>query len=144
MSEIELVIEREFSVPKDLVFKVLTEHKHIKKWSSPKNFEVTFSKGELKVGEEYSYGMRSDNGPEMVMIGKYKEINRPNRLAYSQSRKGAPDSETDISVTLEDVDGKTKMVFHHLGFPNKEFRDGAIHGWNDAFEKLESLLTELV
>ncbi|TFH09500.1 MAG: hypothetical protein E4H14_04365 [Candidatus Thorarchaeota archaeon] len=139
----ELVIIREFGVPKNLVFKALTEHEHIKKWSSPKKLAVTFSEGKLKVGEKYSYGMQSGEGPEFVMTGEYKEIDPPDRLVYTQSRLGAPGPETEISISLEDDEGKTTMVFHHIGFPSKEFRDGAVHGWNEAFEKLESHLASL-
>ncbi len=139
----ELVIVRDFVVPKSLVFKALTEHGHIEKWSSPQNFDVTFSEGELKVGGTYSYGMRSGDGPEFIMTGVYREIAQPDRIVYTQSRVGAPDSETEISITLEEYEGKTTMLFHHSGFPSKEFRDGAVHGWNDAFEKLESHLTSL-
>jgi uncharacterized protein YndB with AHSA1/START domain/ketosteroid isomerase-like protein len=140
----ELVITREFAVPKSLVFSALTEHYHIKKWNSPKNLEVSFSEGELKVGGKYSYGMKSGDGPEHVMTGEYREIDRPDRLVYTQSPLGAPGPETEISITLEEHKGKTKMVFQHSGFPSKEFRDGAIHGWNDAFEKLESHLTSQI
>jgi uncharacterized protein YndB with AHSA1/START domain len=139
----KLVIKREFAVPKSLVFKALTDHEHIKKWNSPKNLDVTFSEGELKVGGKYSYGMQSDEGPEFVMAGEYKEIVQPARLVYTQSRLGAPGPETEISITLEEHEGKTTMEFHHTGFPNEEYRDGAIHGWNQAFEKLESHLTSI-
>ena len=141
MNDDELSITKEFAVSKRLVFRALTDHDHIKKWNSPKNFDVTFSEGELKVGEKYRYGMQSGEGPEMVLTGKYKEIDQPDRLVYTQSRLGAPDSETEISITLEENEGKTTMVFQHSGFPSKEFRDGAIHGWNQAFEKLEFHLT---
>jgi len=144
MSDDELLITREFVVPKSLLFKTLTEDEHIEKWSSPKNFDVTFSEGELKVGGKYSYGMRSGEGPEFVMTGEYKEIVQPDRLVYTQSRFGAPGPETEISITLEEHEGKTTMVFHHSGFPSKEFRDGAIHGWNEAFGKLENHLTSLI
>jgi uncharacterized protein YndB with AHSA1/START domain len=139
----ELVIVKEFNAPKSMVFKALTEHHQIKKWNSPKNFDVTFSEGELKVGGSYSYGMRFGEGPEFVMTGEYRGIEERNRLAYTQSRLGAPDSETEIRITLKEHEGKTTMVFHRIGFPSKEFRDGAVHGWNDAFEKLGSMRTSL-
>ena len=148
LSDTELVITREFVVPKSLVFKALTEHEHIKKWNSPKNLDVTFSEGELKVGGRYSYGMQSGDGPEYVLTGEYKEIKQPDRIAFTQSQANEPDGssgpETEISISLEEHEGKTTMEFHHRGFPSKEFRDGAIHGWNQAFEKLESHLTSLM
>ncbi|MFW9793785.1 MAG: SRPBCC domain-containing protein [Candidatus Thorarchaeota archaeon] len=144
MNDDELVITKEFPVSKNLVFSALTEHDHIKKWNSPENYDVTFSEGNLEVGGKYSYGMRSGDGPEFVITGEYKEISQPDRLVYTQSRVDTPNSETEISITLDESEGKTMMVFHHTGFPSKEFRDGALHGWNDAFEKLESHLSSQV
>lgn len=138
----ELIIIKEFAVPKNLVFKALTEHEDIKKWSSPKNFVVTFSAGKLQVGGVYRYGMQSNKGPEFVMTGEYKEIDPPNKLVYTQTREGSG-PETEISIILEEHKGKTTMTFHHYGFPSREFRDGAIHGWNDAFVKLENHLNSL-
>lgn len=143
MNDDELMITREFAVPKILVFSALTEHDHIRNWNSPKNLEVSFSEGELKVGGKYSYGMKSGDGPEHVMTGEYKVIDRPDRLVYTQSPRGSPGPVTEISFQLEENEGKTKMVFQHSGFPSKEFRDGAIHGWNQAFDKLESHLNSL-
>ncbi len=145
----ELVFIKEFGVPKSLVFRALTEHEHIKKWKGPKNFHVTYSESELQVGGKYRYGLKPPEGAEIELIGEFKEIDQPDRLVYTQSRLGAapdggPSPETVISVTLEEHEGKTTMVFHHAGFPGKEFRDRAIQGWTGAFEKLESHLTSLV
>ena len=142
----QLVIIREFGVPRNLVFEVLTEHEHIMKWSSPKNYDVTFSEGDLEVGGKYRFGMRFGEGPEFVMTGEYKEIAQPDRLVYSQLREnpdGSSSPKTTITIKLEEHEGKTTMVFRHIGFPSREFRDGSIHGWNEAFEKLDSLLTSL-
>jgi len=147
MTDDELVIVKEFDVPKSLVFQVFTEHEHMKKWKGPKNYSVSFSESELKVGGKYRYGMQPVEGPEIVVTGEYKEIDRPDRLVYTQSRVITPDGglspETEISITLDEHEGKTTMEFHHTGFPAKEFRDGAIHGWTQAFEKLESHLASL-
>ncbi|MFW9842791.1 MAG: SRPBCC domain-containing protein, partial [Candidatus Thorarchaeota archaeon] len=86
----------------------------------------------------------SGDGPEYVMTGEYKEISQPDKLVYTQSRVGVPNSKTKISISLEENEGTTRMIFHHTGFPSKEFRDGAIQGWNDAFEKLESHLSSQI
>jgi uncharacterized protein YndB with AHSA1/START domain len=105
------------------LFEVLTEHEHLKKWSSPKNFDVTFSQGQLKAGGEYSYGMKSGDGPEFVMAGEYKEIVRPDRLAYTQSRVGAPGPETEISMKsrshLKSVKVLLRWCFGIMGFRQK-------------------------
>ena len=138
----QLVIIREFVVSRQKVFKVLSEQK----WSSPKNFDVTFSEGDFKVGGKYRFGMRSAEGPEFVMSGEYKEISQSEKLIYTQAREnldGSPSTDTIITIKLEEQEGKTAIVFHHSGFPSKEYRDGAMHGWNQAFDELESHLTSL-
>ncbi|MHA2142469.1 MAG: SRPBCC family protein [Candidatus Thorarchaeota archaeon] len=143
----QLVIIREFAVPRHLVFEALTEHKHIMKWASPKKFDVTFSESDFKVGGEYRYGMQSGEGPEIVMTGEYKEITQPDKLVYTQSREipdGSSGPDTTITIELEEKGGKTAMLFRHSGFPSREFRNGSIHGWNEAFEKLESHLNSLM
>ncbi|MFW9855496.1 MAG: SRPBCC domain-containing protein [Candidatus Thorarchaeota archaeon] len=144
----QLVVIREFAAPKKLVFDALTQHKHIKKWNCPKNFVVTFSEGELKVGNTYKYGMQSESreGPEIILTGEYREIDPPDKVVYTQTAvrpDGKAGPETVIAITLEEKNGKTHMVFRHTGFPAKEWRDNALTGWNQAFDKLKSHLAEI-
>jgi hypothetical protein len=44
---------------------------------------------------------------------------------------------TEITVLLEDLGGRTKMVMTHAGVPADS---GAGGGWNQAFDKLTELI----
>ncbi len=140
-----LVIVREFSAPREKVFEVLTNPDHVKKWSCPTSMKITFSEGDVKVGGTYRFGMQSASGkgPEMVLTGSYKEINRPERVVYTQFMEmpdGKKSPETEIEILLEENKGTTQMVFHHSRFPSAGDRDNARIGWTDAFGKLTDLV----
>ncbi len=46
-----------------------------------------------------------------------------------------------ISVTLEELDGKTNLTLKHTGFPPGEDYELARAGWNESFDKLAELLS---
>ncbi len=142
----QFVMIREFSAPKSLVFEVLTRSEHIVKWSCPKSMKVTFSETELKVGGAYKFGMRSvsNKGAEMILAGVYREIDEPNKIVYTQIYQmpdGNSSPETLITITLDEDKGITQMIFHHTGFMSKQGRDNARMGWEEAFDKIVSILS---
>ena len=52
---------------------------------------------------------------------------------------GMPDDmpfEMLVTVTFEELGGKTRMTLRHAGLPASERSDGANAGWNESFDKL--------
>ena len=47
-----------------------------------------------------------------------------------------------VTVTFEDLGGKTRMTLRHAGLPAGEMSDGAQQGWNEAFDKLAESLAK--
>jgi uncharacterized protein YndB with AHSA1/START domain len=47
-----------------------------------------------------------------------------------------------VTVTFENLHGKTKMTMKHAGIPAGEHREGAQQGWNESFDKLAASLKE--
>ena len=45
-----------------------------------------------------------------------------------------------VTVTFEELDGKTKMTLRHEGLPAGEMHEGAGTGWNESFDKLAESL----
>ena len=82
--EKELVITREFSAPKELVFKVWTEAEHLAKWWGPKGSTITVNKFEFKPGGVFHYKMEMGNN---AMWGKfvYNEINPFDSMVFVNS-----------------------------------------------------------
>jgi uncharacterized protein YndB with AHSA1/START domain len=144
-----VVIERIFDAGVDLIWQMWTDPEHFKKWYGPKGFTVPIADMDLRVGGKRLICMASPDGSmKMWTTGEYKEIVPTERLVYTESpadengnvvspsAMGMPDgypTTTEITVLLEDLGGRTKMLMKHAGVPADS---GANAGWEQAFAKL--------
>ena len=149
VSEDAVVIERTFDAAVDLIWQMWTQPEHFKKWYGPKGFTVPVADMELRVGGKRLVCMASPDGSmKMWTTGEYIEIVPNERLVYTESPSdengnvvspsamGMPDgypATTEVTVLLEDLGGRTKMVMTHAGVPADS---GAGGGWEQAFDKL--------
>jgi uncharacterized protein YndB with AHSA1/START domain len=144
-----VVIERTFDAPKALIWQMWTDPDHFKKWYGPKGFTVPVAEMELRVGGRRLICMASPDGSmKMWTTGEYTEIAAQDRLGYTESpadengnvvspsAMGMPEgypATTEVTVLLEELGGRTKMVMTHAGVPADS---GAGGGWTQAFDKL--------
>ena len=153
-----LVITRIFDAPRELVWKAWTEPEHFMRWYGPKGFTTPFCKIDFRVGGEYLICMRSSEGQDLWSKGVFREIVPPERLVMTASladKEGniVPAShygmsgdwplETQITVTFEGHNGKTKLTLKHAGMPAGKNRDMAGAGWNESLDKLAEYLAKL-
>ncbi len=151
------VIERIFDAPIDLIWQMWTQPEHFKKWYGPKGFTVPVAEMDVRVGGKHLFCMESPDGSmKMWSTGEYTEVAPNERLVYTDSPAdengnvvspsvyGMPDgypATTEVTMLLEDLDGRTKMVMTHAGVPA-----GAKGGWEQAFAKMndhiESVLND--
>ena len=151
-----LVIERNFEAPMDLVWQMWTDPEHFKKWYGPTGFTVPVADMDLRNGGKRLVCMASPDGSmKMWTVGEFTAIDPKTRLAYTESpadEEGNPMSPeamgmppgypatTEVTVVLEDLGGRTKMVMTHAGMPADS---GAGGGWNQAFDKLADHLAAI-
>ena len=144
-----VVIERIFDVGVDIIWQIWTQPEHFKKWYGPKGFTVPVADMDLRVGGKRLICMASPDGSmKMWTIGEYTEIVPNERLSYTESPSdengnvvspsamGMPDgypTTTEVTILLEDLGKRTKMVMKHVGVPADS---GADAGWKQAFDKL--------
>ena len=150
ISEDAVVIERTFDAPVDLIWQMWTDPEHFKKWYGPKGFTVPVADMDVRVGGKRLICMNAspDGSMKMWTTGEYTEIVPNERLVYTESpadengnvvspsAMGMPDgypATTEVTVLLEDLGGRTKMVMTHAGVPASS---GAGGGWEQAFDKL--------
>ena len=104
---------------------------------------------DLNVGGKRLVCMASPDGSmKMWTTGEYTEIVPNERIVYTESPAdengnvvspsaiGMPDgypTSTEVTVQLEALGGRTKMVMTHAGMPADS---GAGGGWEQAFDKL--------
>ena len=149
ISEDAVVIERTFDAPVDLIWQMWTDPEQFKNWYGPKGFTVPVADMDLSVGGKRLICMASPDGSmKMWTTGEHKEIVPNERLVYTESHAdengnvvspaamGMPEgypATTEVTVLLEDLGGRTKMVMTHAGVPADS---GAGGGWEQAFDKL--------
>ncbi len=147
ISKDAVVIERIFDAPVALIWQMWTQPEHFKKWYGPKGFTVPAAEMDVRVGGKHLFCMESPDGSmKMWSTGEYTEVVPNERLVYtdspadengnvvSPSDMGMPDgypATTEVTILLEDLGGRTKMVMTHAGVPA-----GAGDGWEQAFAKM--------
>jgi uncharacterized protein YndB with AHSA1/START domain len=149
-----LVIERVFDAPRELVWKAWSDPAMAMRWWGPRGFTAPAAEIDFRVGGKMLLAMQSpdfNEGRPIWSVGVYKEIVPFERIVVTDSfadengnvvpatHYGMPDSfplEMLVTVTFEDLGGKTKMTLRHEGLPAGDMLDGAGTGWNESFDKL--------
>ena len=150
----DIIIERTFNLPVNLVWKAWTDAESLKKWWGPKGYTCTYSAIDLKPGGKYLHCMKSSLGEKFWSTGYYDEIKPYRSLAFTDSfsdNQGHMIPAADlnlpgkwpmmlsISLAFDEAGPVTHMVLRHEGIP-PEMYDVCIKGWNESFDKLEASL----
>jgi len=142
-----VVIERIFDASIELIWQMWIQPEHFKQWYGPQGFSVPVAEMDVRVGGNRLICMEMqtpDRTMKMWTTGEFTEIIPNQRLVYTESMSdengnvvSMPGSEypmtTEVTVVLEDLGGRTKMVMTHAGIPAGS---GGNAGWEQAFDKL--------
>ena len=154
--ETEIVINREFTAPRQLVWDVWTQPKHIEKWFGPKGFDTRVEKFDFKVGGRATYVMVGPDGKEYPGTGVYKEIVPIEKIVTTDEfGEGFEESHPDMDLPqgmvttalFDDLSDKTKLTLI-ISHPTVEDRKkheamGVVDGWNSTLDKLEEYAAQL-
>jgi uncharacterized protein YndB with AHSA1/START domain len=150
-----VTLERVLDAPIDVVWQMWTDAEHFAAWYGPTGATVPVIEMDVTVGgtRHFCLEMQTPDGQSrMWFVGEYRVIDEPNRLVYTESMSdpdgnrispeamGMPSGHpeiTEVTVELDDVEGRTRMVMTHAGIPADS--PGAM-GWNMALDKLEAHL----
>jgi uncharacterized protein YndB with AHSA1/START domain len=150
-----VVIERSFDAPPDLIWQMWTESEHFKAWYGPDGAAVPVAKMDVRAGGSRLVCLEIDTPGglrRMWFTGEYREVVQNQRLVYTESMSdesgnvlspsdlGMPPGHpvtTEVTVELQDLGGRTKMVLTHTGIASDS--PGAT-GWAMAFSKLAAHL----
>jgi uncharacterized protein YndB with AHSA1/START domain len=156
IAEPELVIERIFDAPRELVFKAWSEPRYVSRWWGPKNFTAPFCNIDFRVGGSFHFCMRSPQGNEYWNKGTYLEIVAPEKIVtvmYFSDRDGNRLEPTayglgaDFPSEMRDVitfephgRGSTKLVLHRGHSLEIAKRFGELDGWNQSLDRFAAAL----
>jgi uncharacterized protein YndB with AHSA1/START domain len=165
MAQVEqFTISRVLDAPRELVYQVSTEPKHLAHWLSPAGFNNIHAAMDLREGGSYHYGLEGPNGMQMWGKQAFRKIESNKSLSYIQTfsdKDGGVTRHPMVSswplemlatTTFEDAGpGQTRMTISWQPHESDDAgnatfdsaRPGMEGGFAGSFAKLEAYLAEL-
>jgi uncharacterized protein YndB with AHSA1/START domain len=147
----DLIIERIFDAPRELVFKAWTDPKHLARWWGPKYFTNPVCEFDARPGGKILIHMAGPDGTVYPMKGEVTNLVPPESLVMTfiaiENQQGTPILETTNTVTFAEHEGKTRLNLHVVVTKAAPEAAGALagmeEGWNQSLDTLAEELTSL-
>lgn len=137
----QVMITREFDVPKHLIYKAWTTPTLIRRWWSANRGEVTIADVDLRVGGTWRWVMKTSQGFDVAFHGVYREIVPDERLVFTEVFEGMPGAEAVTTLRFTEHDGRTTltMLVQHTCQEDRDahVNSGMEAGMQDAMDLLE-------
>jgi uncharacterized glyoxalase superfamily protein PhnB/uncharacterized protein YndB with AHSA1/START domain len=152
-----IVITRTFNAPLELVWDAWSKPEHYKRWWGPEGFTCPYADIDFRKGGKYLSSMRASDGNEYWGTGEFREIIPLKKIVYTDNfaddkgnivsgdyygMEGDWSKDMFVTITFEEVNGKTKMILQHEGLPAGEHSRNAKTGWEESLNKMERFLSE--
>jgi uncharacterized protein YndB with AHSA1/START domain len=135
-----IIAVRELAAPRELVFAVWTDPKHLAQWWGPIGFTTTTSAFDFSVGGVWRFVMHGPDGRDYQNRITFDEIKPPERLRYHHGGGGDLEPvQFRTTATFEDLgQGRTRLTLHAV-FPSAAEREHVIKGYRADQGALETL-----
>lgn len=147
----EVTITRMFDAPREVVYDVWTDEKHIAAWFGPLHFTNPHVEMDVRPGGKMVIHMQGPDGNVYPSIGAFTDVTPPERLAFTSAAYagigGAFLLEDLTTITFTEKDGQTELTMHAVilrATPEAtEALAGMEQGWNETLDKLNGYLESL-
>jgi len=146
----EIIIEREFDAPRELVFKAFIDPKLYAQWLGPRGLTMTLETFESRNGGSWRYIQKDANGNEFAFHGVNHEVSSPHRIIRTFEFEGLPEKGHVAleTVRFEELPRKTtkltsQSVFQSIVDRDGMFQSGMEEGVNDSYDDLDELLKKM-
>ena len=134
-----LELTRELKAPRERVFAAWTDPEQAARWWVPQDCTLISCKMDVRPGGGWHRRMRVPDGSIIAKWGEYREVTAPERLVFTYNAEyadGTVDPETLVTVTFEDVAGRTRLTLRHEAFWSEVARESHTGGWSGALKRL--------
>ncbi len=149
-ADCQLVINRVFDAPRELVWAAWTQPEHIVRWWGPPGGGTSDCEIDLRVGGRFRLTLKAPDGSEFPCNGVFREVVPPARLVYegpaaspSPCGAGLPPRAV-VTVTFDAVEGGTALtittVFDTEADHDAAIASGLAQGWPPTLENLSVYL----
>ena len=147
-SDLEILVERDFDAPRQLVFDAFTKPELVRRWLlGPDGWTMPVCEIDLRVGGLYRYVWRKEStGDRMGMGGMFREVVRPEKLVATEKFDDAWYACEAVDTTVFEQHGATTKIRLTVLYESKEARDtaarsGMEHGMAAGYNRLEQVLS---
>ena len=146
----ELLVERVFDAPRELVWTAMTEAEHIPQWWGPHGSSTTVAQMDVRPGGRWRW-INVVDGTEAPFTGEYLEVVPSERIVRTVVFDVEPYNQAPGVVettTFEELDGGRTKVSARSVFPSVEILQyvvstGMSTGAIQSYDRLADLLTRL-
>jgi uncharacterized protein YndB with AHSA1/START domain len=149
-TEAEVTLTRTFDAPRDLVFRMWTDPKHLAQWWGPKGFTNPVCEVDAWPGGKMRIDMTAPDGTVYPMTGEFREIMAPERLVFITTaidHAGNKLLEGTSTVTFTEHGGKTTITLRShavaLSPIAPQMLAGMKDGWTQSIDKLGELVARV-
>ena len=142
----ELIAERWFDAPRELVFRAMTEAERIPRWWGRHGDVTRVEEMDVRPGGKWRYISRGADGVDYPFKGEFLEIDPPARVVqtFIFDVEGLSDHVSVVTADFTEDGGRTKMIVRNR-FPSAEDLAGAkasgmAKGQAETYERLEAEL----
>jgi len=147
-----MIVKRTFDAPRDLVFEVHSNCKHLMNWYGGDQWPLSKCEMDFREGGRWTYCFKMPDEEACGMV-IYEKISRPEKIVYKDhflDEEGKISKEFPSSlITLEftEENGKTTVV-NRWEYPTEKDLDlmlqmGAIEGLTEIWDRLHNYLSQL-
>jgi uncharacterized protein YndB with AHSA1/START domain len=132
-----VTVSRAIAASAEALFDAWLDPRSLGIWLRPSVISQTRAEVDPRVGGEFRIVMVR-HGAEILHSGRYLEIDRPRRLAFSWSSPATGHRESIVTVTFQARADSTLVEIHQVGLADEEARAGHHEGWSDILRELEA------
>jgi uncharacterized protein YndB with AHSA1/START domain len=133
-------LTRVFEAPRERVWSEWTEPEAFADWFGGPTCEIPLDSVAMDVRPGGAWKLTMYAPPDRRQIdwwGKYREVERPERLVFTISDQPDPELFDLIVVVLTDLgEDRTEMLFEQRGWMGPEQYEAAKRGWGGFFDRL--------
>ncbi len=138
----DLVMERIFEAPRDLLWRALTEPDRVARWWGPHRYTTTVESLDPRPGGTWRFTNHGADGQEFAFTGTYLEVVPFERLAYTfiVDMDGMRDQVGHVVDELEDLGDRTRLVetmhFGTVEEMDQQLGSGMLEGALETWDRL--------
>ena len=149
LSDREVVFRRSVDAPRERVWMIWAELRHLHQWWGPAGFTTTTHEFSFTPGGIWRFVMHGPDGTDYPTRIVFREIDPPSRIVY-ENGWDLPGAALDFTVVVAFVpDGEKTRFSLHMTFRDADAlrtaveRYGVMHGGTQTLDRLASYVGEL-